>query len=74
MIVFFWECAYPAEDKYDDIKKNFCKELQHVFDQFLKCHMKNITPVMRVEFISFRIWYKVLSNCWYDIIVLNVNV
>jgi hypothetical protein len=30
----------PTEDKDDDIKDNFYKELEQVFDQFLRYHMK----------------------------------
>jgi hypothetical protein len=30
----------PTEDKIDDIKDRFYKELEHVFDKFLKYHMK----------------------------------
>jgi len=29
-----------TEDKSDDMKDGFYKELEHVFDQFLKYHMK----------------------------------
>lgn len=41
---------------------------------FLSITWAFITPVKRVEFISYRIWYRILSRCWYDIIVLNVDV
>jgi hypothetical protein len=30
----------PTEDKDDDIKDSFYKELEQVFDQFPRCHMK----------------------------------
>jgi hypothetical protein len=30
----------PAEDKVDDMKESFCKELEHAFDKFPKYHMK----------------------------------
>jgi len=30
----------PTQDKSDDIKDSFCKELEHVFNQFSKDHMK----------------------------------
>ncbi|PNF34643.1 hypothetical protein B7P43_G05860 [Cryptotermes secundus] len=30
----------PTEDKFDDIKDRFCKELEHVFDKFPKYPMK----------------------------------
>jgi exonuclease III len=30
----------PIEDKIDDVKGSFYKELEHVFDKFLKYHMK----------------------------------
>jgi hypothetical protein len=30
----------PTEDKDDDIKDNFYKELEQEFDQFLRYHMK----------------------------------
>jgi hypothetical protein len=30
----------PTEDKNDYMKDSFCEELEHVFDQFLKYHMK----------------------------------
>jgi exonuclease III len=30
----------PTEDKIDDVKDNFYKELEHVFDKFPKYHMK----------------------------------
>jgi hypothetical protein len=41
---------------------------------FLSVQRAFITLVKRVEFISYRIGCRVLSRCWYDIIVLNVNV
>jgi hypothetical protein len=34
-----------AEDKDDDMKDSFCEELGHVFDQFLKHHMKILLDV-----------------------------
>jgi hypothetical protein len=43
------------------------------FINFLSITWAFITPVKRVEFISYRIWYRILSRCWY-IIVLNVDV
>jgi hypothetical protein len=30
----------PCEDKSDDVKDSFYKELGRVFDQFLRCDMK----------------------------------
>jgi hypothetical protein len=30
----------PTEDKIDDMKDRFYKELEHVFDKFPKYHMK----------------------------------
>jgi hypothetical protein len=30
----------PTEDKTDDVKDSFCKELEHVFDKFPTYHMK----------------------------------
>jgi hypothetical protein len=30
----------PTEDKCDDTKESFCEELEGVFDQFPKYHMK----------------------------------
>jgi hypothetical protein len=30
----------PTEDKTDDVKDSFYEELEHVFDKFLKYHMK----------------------------------
>jgi hypothetical protein len=30
----------PTEDKINDIKERFYEELEEVFDQFLKYHMK----------------------------------
>jgi hypothetical protein len=30
----------PTEDKTDDVKDNFCEELERVFDKFPKNHMK----------------------------------
>jgi hypothetical protein len=30
----------PTEDKIDDVKGRFYKELEHVFDKFPKYHMK----------------------------------
>jgi hypothetical protein len=30
----------PTEDKTDDVKDSFYKELEHVFDKFLKYHIK----------------------------------
>jgi hypothetical protein len=30
----------PSVDKDDDIKDRFYEEVEHVFDQFLKNHMK----------------------------------
>jgi hypothetical protein len=30
----------PTEDKSDDTRDSFYKELEHVFSQFLKYHMK----------------------------------
>jgi hypothetical protein len=30
----------PTEDKIDDIKDRFYEELEHVFDEFPKYHMK----------------------------------
>jgi exonuclease III len=30
----------PTEDKTNDVKDSFCEELEHVFEQFPKCHMK----------------------------------
>jgi hypothetical protein len=30
----------PTKDKIYDVKHNFCKELERVFDKFPKCHMK----------------------------------
>jgi hypothetical protein len=30
----------PTEDKTDDVKDSFYKELERVFDEFLKYHMK----------------------------------
>jgi hypothetical protein len=30
----------PTEDKYDDIKDSFYEELEQVFEQFLRYHMK----------------------------------
>jgi hypothetical protein len=30
----------PTEDKRDDTKDSYCKELDGVFNQFLKYHMK----------------------------------
>jgi exonuclease III len=30
----------PTEDKDDDIKDYFCEELEQVFDQFPRCHVK----------------------------------
>jgi hypothetical protein len=30
----------PTEDKIDDVKSSFCEELEHVFDEFPKYHMK----------------------------------
>jgi hypothetical protein len=32
----------PTEDKTDDIRGSFYEELEHVFDKFPKCHMKNL--------------------------------
>jgi exonuclease III len=30
----------PTEDKIDGVKYSFCEELEHVFNKFLKYHMK----------------------------------
>jgi endonuclease/exonuclease/phosphatase family metal-dependent hydrolase len=30
----------PTEDKTDEVKYSFYKELEHVFDKFPKCHME----------------------------------
>jgi hypothetical protein len=30
----------PTEDKIDDVKDSFCEELECIFDQFPKYHMK----------------------------------
>jgi hypothetical protein len=30
----------PTEDKTDDVMDSFCKELEHVFNEFPKYHMK----------------------------------
>jgi hypothetical protein len=30
----------PTEDKTDEVKDSFYEELEHVFDRFLKYHMK----------------------------------
>jgi hypothetical protein len=30
----------PTEDKTDDVKNSFCKELERVYDKFPKYHMK----------------------------------
>jgi hypothetical protein len=30
----------PTDDKTDDVKDSFCKELERVFDKFSKYHMK----------------------------------
>jgi hypothetical protein len=32
----------PTEDESDDTKDRFYKGLEHVFDQFLKYHMKTL--------------------------------
>jgi hypothetical protein len=32
----------PTDDKFDDVKDSFCKELECVFDKFPKYHMKNL--------------------------------
>jgi len=40
---------------------------------FLSITWAFITPVKRVEFINDRIWYRIQSRCWYEI-VLNVDV
>jgi exonuclease III len=42
---YWYDCTVlyvhvPTEDKSDDTKGSFCKELKHVFDQFLKYHIK----------------------------------
>jgi methionyl-tRNA synthetase len=34
------ERSCPTEDKADDVKDNFYKELEHVFDKVPKYHMK----------------------------------
>jgi hypothetical protein len=34
-----------TEDKTDDTKNRFYKELEHVFDKFPKCHMKTLSDV-----------------------------
>jgi hypothetical protein len=32
----------PTEDKTDDVKDSFYEELERVFDEFPKCHMKRL--------------------------------
>jgi hypothetical protein len=32
----------PTQDKSDDTKDSFYKELEHVFDQFPKYHIKSL--------------------------------
>jgi hypothetical protein len=34
------ECSCPTEDKTDDVKDSFYEELERVFDNFPKYHMK----------------------------------
>jgi len=36
----FFKANGPAGDKSDDSDDTFCEELQRVFDQFLKYHIK----------------------------------
>jgi len=47
----------PTEDKSDITKNSFYKELEHVFDQFSKYHMK----MLFVDF-SAKVGRKVFSN------------
>jgi hypothetical protein len=41
VIYILWKVKHaPTEDKDDDIKDSFYEELEQVFDQFPRCHMK----------------------------------
>jgi exonuclease III len=38
MVYYFSKCA--TKDKSENIKERFYEKLEHVFDQFQRCHMK----------------------------------
>jgi hypothetical protein len=44
------------------------------WEQSFFVHHRIVSAVKRVEFVSDRVSYTVLRECWYNIIVLNVHV
>jgi hypothetical protein len=52
----------PTEDKDDDIKDSFYEELEHVFDQFPKCHMKILLGDFNAKVVREDISKPIIGN------------
>jgi hypothetical protein len=68
----------PTEDKIDDVKDSFYKELECVFDKFCKHHMKILlgdfsTKVGRKDILKESIWNESLHEISNDTGVRVVN-
>jgi hypothetical protein len=68
----------PPEDKTDDVKDNFYKELKRIFDKFPKYHMKILlgdfnAKVGREEIFKLTIWNESLHEISNDKGVRLVN-
>jgi exonuclease III len=68
----------PTEDKIDDVEDRFYKELEHVFDKFLKYHMKILlgdfnAKVGREDIFKQTIWEYILHKISNDNGVRVIN-
>jgi hypothetical protein len=68
----------PTEDKTDDVKDSFYEELEHVFDKFLKYHMKILlgdfnAKVDREDIFKPTIWNESFHEISNDNGVMLVN-
>ena len=55
--VIFLKAYGPAGDKSDDSNDTFCEELQQVFDQFPKYHMKILLGASNTK-----LWMKIFKK------------
>jgi hypothetical protein len=51
----------PKEDKTNDMKDRFYEKLQHVFDKFLKYHMKMLLRDFNAEQFGKRVYTKLVE-------------
>jgi hypothetical protein len=56
------ECACPTEDKDDVIKDSFYEELEEVFDQFTRYHMKILVGDFNANIRRVDIFKLIIGN------------